>query len=262
MSVQGGTSVTASLRQRLAAGERLTGTWVSVPDIAVVEILAQAGFDYLLIDGEHAPIPPAALPPLALAAERHGCPVVYRVQANRADLIKAALDVGVDGLMVPMVETPAEAAAIVEAAKYPPAGRRGFGPWRASNYYLALPAYQAAANEHTALIPQIESAGAVECAAEIAAVPGIDALFVGPADLCGSLGLPVGSLEPLLIRALEQVVAAGRKAGRAIGIDATSPEKFARWAKMGFTLFTYGSDLAYLADGAKAAAETARQAGA
>jgi len=250
--------MTKTLRDKIAAGGRVTGTWVSVPRIAVVEILAQAGFDYLLIDGEHAPIPPAALPPLALAAERHGCPIVYRVQANRSDLIKAALDVGVDGLMVPLVETPAEAAAIVEAAKYPPMGRRGFGPWRASNYYLDLPAYQAVANQRVAIIPQIESAKAVEHAAEIAAVPGIDALFIGPADLCGSLGVPVGSIEPKFTAALAKVIAAGKQTGRAVGIDAVSPEKFALFAKMGFTLFTYGSDLGYLAEGAKAAAEMAK----
>ncbi|HEY7689457.1 MAG TPA: aldolase/citrate lyase family protein [Dongiaceae bacterium] len=247
-----------SLRDKITAGKRVTGTWVAVPDVSVVEILAQAGFDYLLIDGEHGPIPPAALPPVAVAAERRGCPIVYRVQANRGDLIKAALDVGVDGLMVPMVETPAEALAIVEAAKYPPAGRRGFGPWRASNYFLDLPAYQSQANDRIAIIPQIESAKAVENAAEIAAVPGIDALFVGPADLCGSLGVPVGAIEPKLIAALEKVVAAGKKTGRAVGIDAVSQEKFALFAKMGFTLFTYGSDLGYLADGAKAAADMAR----
>ncbi len=250
--------MTTSLRAKIAAGGRVTGTWVSIPDIAVVEILAQAGFDYLLIDGEHAPTPPAALPSLALAAERHGCPIVYRVQANRGDLIKAALDVGVDGLMVPLVETPADAAAIVEAAKYPPMGRRGFGPWRASNYYLDLPAYADAANERIAIIPQIESALAVENAAAIAAVPGIDALFIGPADLCGSLGVPVGAIEPKFIAALEKVIAAGKKTGCAIGIDAVSLEKFELFAKMGFTLFTYGSDFGYLADGGKAAAEQAK----
>ena len=252
--------MTTSLRAKIAAGGRVTGTWVSIPDIGVVEILAQAGFDYLLIDGEHAPTPPAALPPLALAAERHGCPIVYRVQANRGDLIKAALDVGVDGLMVPLVETPADAAAIVEAAKYPPMGRRGFGPWRASNYYLDLPAYADAANERIAIIPQIESALAVENAAAIGAVPGIDALFIGPADLCGSLGVPVGAIEPKFITALEKVIAAGKKSGCAVGIDAVSLEKFGMFAKMGFTLFTYGSDLGYLADGGKAAAEQARTA--
>jgi 4-hydroxy-2-oxoheptanedioate aldolase len=250
--------MTDSLRAKIAAGNRVTGTWLSIPDIAVVEILAQAGFDYLLIDGEHAPTPPAALPPLALAAERHGCPIIYRVQANRGDLIKAALDVGVDGLMVPLVETPADAAAIVEAAKYPPTGRRGFGPWRASNYYLDLPAYADAANDRIAIIPQIESALAVENAAAIGAVPGIDALFIGPADLCGSLGVPVGAIEPKFITALEKVIAAGKKSGCAVGIDAVSLEKFGMFAKMGFTLFTYGSDFGYLADGGKAASDQAR----
>jgi 4-hydroxy-2-oxoheptanedioate aldolase len=250
--------MTTSLRAKIAAGKRITGTWVQIPDIAVVEILAQAGFDYLLIDGEHGPTPPAALPPLALAAERHGCPIVYRVQANRGDLIKAALDVGVDGLMVPMVETPAEAATIVEAAKYPPMGRRGFGPWRASNYYLDLPAYADVANDRIAIIPQIESALAVENAAAIAAVPGIDALFIGPADLCGSLGVPVGAIEPKLIAALEKVVAVGRKTDCAVGIDCVSLEKLQLFAKMGFTLFTYGSDFGYLADGGKAASDQAK----
>jgi 2-keto-3-deoxy-L-rhamnonate aldolase RhmA len=168
--------------------------------------------------------------------------------------------VGVDGLMVPLVETPADAAAIVEAAKYPPMGRRGFGPWRASNYYLDLPAYADAANERIAIIPQIESALAVENAAAIGAVPGIDALFIGPADLCGSLGVPVGAIEPKFITALEKVIAAGKKSGCAVGIDAVSLEKFGMFAKMGFTLFTYGSDLGYLADGGKAAAEQARTA--
>jgi 4-hydroxy-2-oxoheptanedioate aldolase len=160
--------------------------------------------------------------------------------------------------MVPLVETPAEAAAIVEAAKYPPMGRRGFGPWRASNYYLDLPAYAETANERIAIIPQIESALAVANAEAIASVPGIDALFIGPADLCGSLGVPVGAIEPKLTAALEKVVAACRKTGRAAGIDAVSLEKFQLFAKLGFTVFTYESDLGYLAAGAKAAAEQAK----
>jgi 4-hydroxy-2-oxoheptanedioate aldolase len=159
--------MTTTLREKIISGRMAVGTWVQIPDVAVVEILAQAGFDYLLIDGEHAPINPSQLVPLALAAERRGCPIVYRVQANSPDLIKAALDVGVDGLMVPMVETPAEAAAVVAAAKYPPAGRRGMGPWRASNYYKDFQSYIASANERTAIIVQIESG--VERAAEIAA---------------------------------------------------------------------------------------------
>src|SRR6185312_1648077 len=246
-----------NLREKIISGRMVVGTWISVPDPAVIEVLAQAGFDYLLLDGEHAPINPSQLVALALAAERRGCPVIYRVQANSADLIKAALDVGVDGLMVPMVETPDEAAAVVAAAKYPPAGRRGMGPWRASNYYMDFQSYIASANERTAIIVQIESKGAVERAAEIAAVPGIDALFVGPADLAGSLGLPVGTTDPRMIEALKRVVAAGRS----VGIDAVSNERLEAFAGMGYTLFTFGSDSGYLNDGARATAKFARGVG-
>jgi len=250
-----------NLREKLIAGRMVVGTWISVPDPAVIEILAQAGFDYLLLDGEHAPINPSELVPLALAAERRGCPIIYRVQTNSADLIKAALDVGVDGLMVPMVETAAEAAAVVAAAKYPPAGRRGMGPWRASNYYMDFQSYIASANERTAIIVQIESVGAVERAAEIAAVPGIDALFVGPADLAGSLGLPVGTTEPRMIDALKHVVTVGRSAGRCVGIDAVSNERLETYAAMGYRLFTFGADAGYLNEGARATAEFARGVG-
>jgi 2-keto-3-deoxy-L-rhamnonate aldolase RhmA len=250
--------MTISLRDKIIGGRTVVGTWVSIPDIAVVEVLAQAGFDYLLIDGEHAPISPSQLFPLAVAAERRGCPVVYRVQTNSADLIKAALDIGIAGLMVPMVENPEEAAAVVSASKYPPAGRRGMGPWRASNYFLDFQDYIAAANEQTAVIVQIESRAAVEKAAQIAAVPGVDVLYVGPADLSGSVGVPVGKLDPPLLEALQRVVAAGKATGRCVGIDAPSNERLETFAGLGFRLFSFGIDAAYLSDGARVAAEFAR----
>jgi 4-hydroxy-2-oxoheptanedioate aldolase len=249
--------MTISLRDKVISGRTVVGTWVSIPDIAVVEVLAQAGFDYLLIDGEHAPISPSQLFPLAVAAERRGCPVVYRVQTNSADLIKAALDIGIAGLMVPMVESADEAAAVVAAAKYPPAGRRGMGPWRASNYFQDFQDYVASANEQTAIIVQIESRAAVEKAAQIAAVPGIDALFVGPADLSGSLGVPVGKLEPPLLEALKHVVAAGQATGRCVGIDAPSNERLETFAGLGFRLFSFGIDAGYLSDGGRATAQFA-----
>jgi 4-hydroxy-2-oxoheptanedioate aldolase len=160
-----------------------------------------------------------------------------------------------------MVETAAEATAVVAAAKYPPAGRRGMGPWRASNYYMDFQSYIASANERTAIIVQIESAGAVERATEIAAVPGIDALFVGPADLAGSLGLPVGTTDARMIEALKRVVAAGQSVGRCVGIDAVSNERLEVYAEMGYRLFTFGSDAGYLIDGGRATAEFARSVG-
>src|SRR4029450_6869674 len=117
--------MTTTLREKIISGRMAVGTWLQIPDVGVVEILAQAGFDYLLVAGGRAPINPSQLVPLALAAERRGCPIIYRVQTNSADLIKAALDAGVDGLMVPMVETAAEAAAGGGAGKRPTRGGRG-----------------------------------------------------------------------------------------------------------------------------------------
>lgn len=251
--------MTTTLREKILGGQMVVGTWVSIPDVAVVEILAQAGFDYLLIDGEHAPIDPSRLAPLVIAAERRQCPVVYRVRINSADLVKMALDVGVSGIMVPMVETPEDAAAAVAAAKYPPDGRRGIGPWRASNYYRDFTSYLGRANEETAVILQIESAGAVERAARIAGVAGVDALFVGPADLSGSLGVKVGQLDPRLVDSLTRVVEAGRSAGRCVGIDAASNERLESFAGMGFRLFSFGVDTDYLAAGSQACAEFARR---
>ena len=251
--------MTSTVREKIRRGDMVVGTWVSIPDVAVVEILAQAGFDYLLIDGEHAPIDPSRLAPLVIAAERRQCPVIYRVRINSADLIKMALDVGVSGIMVPMVETPEEAAAAVTAAKYPPDGRRGIGPWRASNYYRDFSSYLSRANEETAVILQIESAGAVERAPRIAAVPGVDALFVGPADLSGSLGVTVGQLDQRLIESLNRVLAAGKSANCCIGIDAASNQRLEKFAAMGFRLFSFGVDTDYLAAGSQACAEFARR---
>ena len=251
-----------TFRERITSGRMITGSWLSIPDIAVAEILAQAGFDFLLIDGEHAPIDPVQLFPLAVAAERRGCPVVYRVRSNDPGLIKAALDIGIAGLMVPMVETPAEAAAVVAAAKYPPAGRRGMGPWRAANYGIDSADYGRRANDETAIIVQIESGTAVGLAAEIAAISGVDALFVGPADLAGSLGLPVGSVAARLTEAIAHVAASARSTGRCAGIDATSSERLETYTGMGFRLFTYGVDADFLVAGSRAAAAEVRRIGA
>jgi 4-hydroxy-2-oxoheptanedioate aldolase len=108
---------------------------------------------------------------------------------------------------------------------------------------------------------EIESSGAVERAGEISAVPGIDALFVGPADLAGSLGLPVGTTDPRMIEALKRVVAAGQSVGRCVGIDAVSNERLEAYAGMGYRLFTFGSDFGYLNEGGRGTAEFARGVG-
>jgi 2-keto-3-deoxy-L-rhamnonate aldolase RhmA len=174
-------------------------------------------------------------------------------------LIKAALDAGAAGIMVPMVNSKEDAERAVKAAKYAPQGQRGIGPWRGSNYYTDFPAYFAGANAATVVVLQIESADAVKNIREIAAVPGGDCLFVGPFDLAGSMGLPVGVPRPELAAAIKKVAVAARRAKKAAGIDIGSLDALPGYVEMGFSVFTHGADMSYLIDGARAASAAFRQ---
>lgn len=243
----------SSLVSRIRGGEIVVGTWFTIPHVMVAETLAQGGFDFLLLDGEHGPVPPDALSCLLPATELRGSPVIYRVRTNAVDLIRGALDAGASGVMVPMIENVTDAGRALNAAKYPPLGRRGIGPWRASNYYENFLGYLADANDKTCLILQIESAAAVEAVEGIAAMDGVDVLYVGPADLAASMGLPIGSRHPTLTAAIERIAVAAKKHGKALGIDATNFEFFTLFADMGFTFFTHGLDTSYILDGARAA---------
>jgi 2-keto-3-deoxy-L-rhamnonate aldolase RhmA len=234
------------------------GPWLSIPHPMVVEMLAQTGPDFLLIDGEHAPIAPQTLPLLLPAADQQDLPVIYRVAWNRIELIKAALDSGVSGLMVPMVNSAAEAAEAIAAAKYPPMGKRGMGAWRASNYYSDDGAYVARANKGTLMVLQIETKEAIRDVEAIAAVPGIDALFIGPADLSQSLGLASSEPKPELRKAYAQVMKAAQRNGIAAGIDVVSPDYAQIYREIGFTLMTFGADSGFMIEAGKASIKNFR----
>jgi 2-keto-3-deoxy-L-rhamnonate aldolase RhmA len=238
--------------ERVRSRDLLTGPWMSIPNPVVVEILAQTGPDFLLIDGEHAPIAPQMLPLLLPAAEQQDLPVIYRVAWNRIELIKAALDCGVSGLMVPMVNSAAEAAEAIAAAKYPPMGKRGMGAWRASNYYLDNGAYVERANRDVLMVLQIETREAVGDIEAIAAVPGVDVLFIGPADLSRSFGLASGEPKRELRKAYAQVVKAAQHNGIAAGIDVASPDYAPIYREIGFTFVTFGTDYGFMIDGGTA----------
>ncbi|MGE0008008.1 MAG: HpcH/HpaI aldolase/citrate lyase family protein [Parvibaculaceae bacterium] len=242
----------SSLPSRVRSRQTVIGPWMSIPHPMVAEMLAQTGADFLLVDGEHAPIAPQTLPLLLPAAERRDMPVIYRVAWNRIDLIKAALDSGVGGLMVPMVNSRTEAEQAIAAAKYPPMGKRGMGAWRASDYFMDDGAYVERANEDTLMVLQIETGEAVRDIEEIAAVPGIDALFVGPADLSRSLGLASSAPRTELRKAYAQVVDAARKNGIAAGIDVVSPDYAPAYREIGFTFMTFGVDSVFMIEAGKA----------
>ena len=235
------------------------GTWMQIPHPMVAEVMAQTGFDFVLLDGEHAPIPPDMLHVLLPAIECHGTPAIYRVRSNNGDLIKAALDSGVTGVIVPMVNSAKEAEEAVAAAKYPPRGRRGFAPWRASNYYREEASYLATAND-TPLIVQIETNEALAAVDEIAAVAGIDAIYVGPADLAMSLGLPIGQLDDRLRQACAKVAEAAARNHIAAGIDVASLDYVPVFRELGYSLLTHGLDTGYLLAGGQQLSAALRQA--
>lgn len=253
------TNLRARFSEHLRSRRSMIGTWLQVPHATVVEAMAQTGFDFVLVDGEHAPTPPDVLGGILPCLELHGAPSLYRVRSNCADLIKGALDHGVSALMVPMVNSAHEAGKVVEAAKYPPRGRRGFGPWRASNFYCDEADYLASANKDTAVIVQIESRDAVQAVADIARTPGIDALYVGPADLHMSLGLPAG-LTSELLAACKRVTDAARDNGIAAGIDVGSLDFVPKYVELGFTLMTFGLDTSYIIEGGRDLSHKAREA--
>jgi 4-hydroxy-2-oxoheptanedioate aldolase len=232
---------------------------MQIPHPMVAETLAQSGTDFILLDGEHAPVSPDALITLLPAIERFRMPVLYRVRTNSNELIKGALDAGVSGVMVPMVNSVEEANAVIAAAKYPPMGKRGVGPWRAANYYLDDD-YLATANADVAIVLQIETKEAVEAVDKIAAIKGIDALFVGPFDLCMSMGLQPGKLHPELIAAYGRINKAARTSGIATAIDVGSLDFIKPYRELGFSLFTHGLDTQFLIDGSRQVAKTFKDA--
>lgn len=240
-----------NLAEKLRSGDPVIGVWMQIPHPFVAETLAQTGFDFILMEGEHAPISPDALATLLPPAELHGMPVMYRVRWNTVDLIKGALDIGVSALMVPMVNSAADAAAAVSAAKYPPLGRRGIGAFRASNYYLDDNAYVNRANAEIPIVLQIETREALEVVDEIAATPGLDALYIGPGDLAMSLGLAPGVLHPELRKACARVVEAAGKYNVPVGIDIPSMTFVEPCRDLGVRFMTHGLDAQFIVEGGR-----------
>jgi len=235
-----------TLKKKLYGEKPVFGPWVGIADQAVLEILARLAFDFLLVDAEHSAIDAKGLSALLPATDLYRMPVIFRPTTMAVGEMKTALDSGVAGLMIPMVETAEQAREIVSICKYAPLGSRGVGPWRASGFYDGFDDYLREANAATALIVQIESAKGLANAEEIAAVEGVDMLFVGPADLSSSLGLPIGGMSDRLVEAFSRVVRAAKAHGKRASIDLTSVDRLPVLRKLGFSLFTCGSDMEFI----------------
>ena len=247
------------LKRRLRDGATALGAWLSIADPAVAEIMAGAGFDYILIDTEHAPWSLESLQTALLAFRAVPTVPIVRVPWNVH--VKQALDVGAGGVLAPMVRSAAESRALVASAKYPPDGIRGFGPRRASDYGRNIDAYVTGANAATIVIPQIEDVGAAEAIDQILAVPGVDALCIGPNDLSGSAGVLRQHDHPVVRGAIDRILKAASARGIAVCTGVTLPlEQQHDWIARGARLALLTSDVELLAGGAAAALAAARAA--
>ncbi|MEM7711263.1 MAG: aldolase/citrate lyase family protein [Pseudomonadota bacterium] len=232
------------LTRRLRAGETLRGLWQTLPGPEAAEIAARAGFDWLVIDGEHGPWDPGDIRRRLIAAPD----AAVRVPVGEAWVIKQALDLGARTILVPMVHSAGEAAAAVAACRYPPAGLRGVGAMvaRAAMYGLD-PDYVDRADEEISVWVQAESRAALDDLDAICAVPGLDCVFLGPADLAADMGK--AAYDPAVHAALEDAIGRIAAAGLAPGIFAADPE---RWAAAGARVVALGADGMVLARGLRA----------
>jgi len=249
-------------KARVARGERFNGVFMQLGSAATVELASRAGFDFVLLDQEHGLGGEETLTAqLIAAAGAPACVPIVRVAANDAHLFKRALDLGACGVMVPWVEDAAGAARAVAATHYPPRGVRGLAKTtRATNYGAAFEEYFDGAWARLLLVAQIETARGVAAAAEIAAVEGVDVLFVGPTDLGCSLagGKPLAFGDPQLVAARRAVAAAARAAGKAAGILCMLPEHIPAVREEGFTFLMLGTDVSAAATGLRGFASALR----
>lgn len=228
-------------RDKLRAG-MLLGTFLNLGSAAAVEIAAEVGFDWLLIDLEHGSGALADLRSMLLACRKSSSAPIVRIRSVDPDTVKFVMDSGAAGVMFPFVSTAKEARRAVECMKYPPQGSRGVaGIIRATDYGRKWKEYFAEANDRSLVVVQIETAAAVEAAAEIAAVEGVDVLFVGPLDLSVNLGCPGDFTPPHFVAALQQVIAACQAHGKACGI-LSRPDFVAQHRQLGFHFLALGSD--------------------
>ncbi|MCI0996899.1 4-hydroxy-2-oxoheptanedioate aldolase [Pseudomonas corrugata] len=250
-----------TFKQRLKSGEAQIGLWLGLADAYCAELAANAGFDWLLIDGEHAPNDVRTLlGQLQAVAPYPGQPVIRPVIGDTA-LIKQVLDLGVQTLLVPMVESAGQARELVRAMHYPPSGIRGVGSALArASRWNSIPGYLDKADEQMCLLVQIESREGLANLDTIAAVEGVDGVFIGPADLSASMGFRGNPGHPDVQAAIEDAIARIRQAGKAAGILSADEKLARRYIELGAAFVAVGVDTTVLMRGLQTLAATFKDA--
>jgi len=238
--------MTNRLKARLAAGDKVYGVWTSGLSTVITETLAHAGYDFLFLDQEHGPQGLAETVPHLQTLAATSCAPVIRVPWKDPVYLKRILDAGAESIMVPMVETAEEAKAVVAACRYPPRGFRGFGPLRHLGTEPDIDAYGRNAHERLLLIVQIESEKAVANIDAIAAVEGVDACYIGPNDLSGTLGCFRKWDSPKLKKAIDTAFAGIKRAGKPAGIVPYGRHSTASLFRQGYAMIAAGTELTLL----------------
>jgi 2-dehydro-3-deoxyglucarate aldolase len=232
-----------SFKRDLLAGKRLIGCWSSLANAITTEVLGVAGFDWILLDGEHSPNDVGTFIPQLMALKDSPSAPVVRPTSNNEVELKRLLDAGFYNFLVPFVENAEEALRAVRATRYPPQGIRGVSVSQRSNRYGTVPDYFKSINDHICVMVQIESRVGVAGAKAIAAVDGVDCVFVGPSDLAAGLGHLGNSGHPDVQQAIASVFADARACGKPTGILAPVEADARRYIEMGATFVAVGSDL-------------------
>ena len=240
------------VRARLEAGEFAIGATITTNSIESAALAATLGFHFLWVEMEHSPVSLETLRGIALATRGLPAVVFARVPVVELWAAKRVLDQGVTGVIFPFVSTPELAKVAAAACRYPPVGRRGSGAGLATFTWPQAGDYYDSADRHIFTVAMIEEISAVERVDEIAATPGVDALFIGTSDLSFSMGLRGRQQEPSLDAAIEKVAAAGRRHKKFLGRPAGTVDQVTRFREQGFQLFQSVTELGLMRLGAQA----------
>ncbi|AOE67792.1 2,4-dihydroxyhept-2-ene-1,7-dioic acid aldolase [Pseudomonas fluorescens] len=244
-------------KQRLCSGETQIGLWLGLADAYCAELAANAGFDWLLIDGEHAPNDLRGMLGQLQAIAPYASQAIIRPVVGDSALIKQLLDIGAQTLLVPMVESADQARELVRAMHYPPQGIRGVGSALArASRWNSIPGYLDQADAQMCLLVQIENLEGLANLDAIAQVDGVDGVFIGPADLSASMGYRGNPGHPAVQAAIEDAIARVRQAGKAAGILSADPTLARRYIELGAAFVAVGVDTTVLMRGLQSLAAT------
>lgn len=246
-----------SLKEKLRLKKLTIGSWISFEYPQTCEIMAKAGFDWLVIDMEHTAIDSNQCLHLIQIIESNGVTPLVRVGKNDPLHIKRAMDAGAHGIIVPMINTTQDAKKALDSLYYPPIGNRGVGLGRAQNYGIGFEDYKIRADNSTIFIPQIEHIDGVNHMEDIIAIDGVDGFIVGPYDLSGSLGLPGQWEHPLFINALDRIKKVLMNSNKPGGYHVVHSNQldFKHRVQEGYKFIAYGDDMVFFAEKIRAESE-------